>query len=262
MTTSTEEEFNDALSVLSEHIAQASQFWFTGATINELSKRPEVLNAIQMTAGFWVCTRRALEDQAIVSVGKIFGHRGSNPTNIDRFFEVLRANRASVFSKKAVEERKRRSTQLTDEQLKTFMRTAHGLRVSDINRLHSVSKRHRKTYEKQFADIRNRQIAHLDLMTAAERNEMFARTHLPDLERLIVFLNQFREAIRGAYYDGRRPVLRRMRWSVRSLVAKKISELSRIPDHEFAVGETRKAMNLFVLGSESPATSPRSGEWD
>jgi len=56
--------FNDALSVLSEHIAQASQFWFAGSTINELSKRPEVVQAIQRAPGFWVCARRALEDQA------------------------------------------------------------------------------------------------------------------------------------------------------------------------------------------------------
>jgi hypothetical protein len=60
--------------------------------INELLKRPPVLNTIQLTPGFWVCVRRALEDQAIVAVGKIFGHRGANPTNIDRFFEVLRSS--------------------------------------------------------------------------------------------------------------------------------------------------------------------------
>src|SRR2546421_11559134 len=120
MMTSAEEAFDDALSVLSEHIAQASQFWFAGSTINELSKRVGVVQAIHRAPGFWVCARRALEDQAIVSVGKIFGHRGANPTNIDRFFEVLRASRVSEFSKKAIEERKRRNTQLTEEQVRRF----------------------------------------------------------------------------------------------------------------------------------------------
>jgi hypothetical protein len=246
--TPAEQAFNDVLSVLSEHIAQASQFWYAGSSINELSKQPNVVQAMHGAAGFWICARRALEDQAIVSVGKIFGHRGANPTNIDRFFEVLRASRTSVFSKNAIEDRKRRDTQLTDEQIKRFMKSARALRASDVNRLHTVSKRHRRIYENQFAAIRNRHIAHFDFMTAAERNAMSARTHIPDLEKLLVFLNQFRDAIRASYYDGRAPVLRRMRWSVRSLVASDLSELSRTPDHEFAVIETRKAMDFYLAG--------------
>jgi len=57
-----------------------------------------------------------------------------------------------VFSKKAIEERKRRDTQLTDEQIKRFMKSARGLRASDINRLHSVSRRHRRIYENTAPD--------------------------------------------------------------------------------------------------------------
>ena len=263
MLTSAEQKFEDILATLSEHIAQASQFWFAGSTINESSKQPKVVNAIQLTPGFWVCARRALEDQAIVAVGKIFGHRGANPTNLDRFFEVLRSSRSTVFSKAALAARKRRMASLSDKHFADFMRSARAITEQDINRLHTISKRHRRTYETQFAAIRNRHIAHFDLMTAAERNEMFAKTHIPDLEKLIAFLNQFREAVRGMYYDGRKPVLRRMRWSVRSLVAKKVRELSRIPDHEFAVVETRKAMFLFTEGAKTlPRGHARSGTWE
>jgi hypothetical protein len=151
---------------------------------------------------------------------------------------------------------------ITDSQLADLLKTARVPTEADLKRLHTISKRHRRTYETQFAPLRNRHIAHSDVMTDADRAAMFQRTHIPDLEKLIMFLNQFREALRGLYYDGRRPVMRRMRWSVRSLVAKKIRELNQLPDHEFIVSETRKM--LFLLTQAASALPPgfkRSGNW-
>jgi hypothetical protein len=259
----TESKFEDALSTLSGHISQASQFWFAGATINEVSKDPKTNAAIQFTAGFWICARLALEQQAIVVVGKIFGQRSSNPTNIDSFFEVLRESRLTVFSREALAARKRQQMPtITDSQLADLLKTARVPTEADLKRLYTISKRHRRTYETQFAPLRNRHIAHSDVMTDADRAAMFQGTHIPDLEKLIMFLSQFQEALRGLYYDGRRPVMRRMRWSVRSLVAKKIRELNQLPDHEFIVSETRKM--LFLLTQAASALPPgykRSGSW-
>jgi hypothetical protein len=121
----TESKFEVALSTLSGHISQASQLWFAGATINEVSKDPKTNAAIQITAGFWICARLALEQQAIVVVGKIFGQRSTNPTNIDSFFEVLRESRLTVFSREAVVARKRHQMPtITDSQLADLLKTA------------------------------------------------------------------------------------------------------------------------------------------
>lgn len=259
----TEAKFVHALEILEGQIAEASQFWFAGATINEVSKRPETNAAIQLTAGFWICTRLALEQQAILAVGKIFGQRSSNPNNIDRFVEVLRESRLTVFSKDALAARKSRDIAPTDEQLADLMKTARTLTESDIRRLHTLSKRHRKTYETQFAAIRSRHIAHTEVVDPSARHEMFQKTHIPDLEKLFMFLNQLLAAMRALYYDGHRPVMRRMRWSVRSLVAEDIHQLNQTPNHEFIVSETRKCMFLITEAAKAlPRGYKRRGSWD
>jgi hypothetical protein len=47
---------------------------------------------------------------------------------------------------------------------------------------------------------------------------MFQKTRIRDFEKLIVFLNQLHDVLREMYQNGRRPTLRPMPYSVRSLV--------------------------------------------
>jgi len=77
-------------------------------------------------------------------------------------------------------------------------------------------------------------------MTEADRAVMFERNAHPGPWKSCHVLNQFRDALRGMHNDGSCPVMRRMRWSVRSLVAKRVREVNQLPDHEYIVSETRR----------------------
>ena len=80
-----------------------------------------------------------------------------------------------------------------------------------------------------------------------------------DFEKLIAFLNQLYDAIWEMYYNGRRPKLRRMRYAVRSLVAKNLKELRNSPTQEHIVADTRKCMFLVTEAAKSlPAGFGRS----
>src|SRR5436190_2673230 len=105
-------------------------------------------------------------DQKVENALKIFGPRKTNPHNIDFLFQVLRDTRADAFSKGALEARKRKGSPNADEWIAEYMKKVHVPTVSEVNRLHGLSKRHRRTYEAQYADVRNLHVAHNVLVDA------------------------------------------------------------------------------------------------
>jgi HEPN superfamily AbiU2-like protein len=256
-------KFEEALKIFETQVGEATQFWFAAGAMNEVAKlNPDTLNAINLTPSFWITARVAMEYQAIITVGKIFGHRKANPHNIDNVFQVLREIRLAVFSKDALAARKRRGSQNADEWLPNYMKGVHVPTVRDVNRLHELSKRHRKTYETQYADVRNLHVAHTGIVDPSSRWAMFQKTRIRDFEKLVVFLNQFHDALWNMYYNGSRPTLRPMAYSVRSLVAKKLEDLSRNRNHEHIVAETRKCMFLITEAAKAlPPGYKRSANW-
>ena len=131
-----------------------------------------------------------------------------------------------------------------------------------MNRLHELSKRHRKTYETQYADVRNLHVAHNVLVDANARWAMLQKTRIRDFEKLIVFLNQLHKVLWEVYYNGERPALRPMPYSVRSLAAKKLKDLPDGSTHEHIVAETRMCMSLITRAAKAlPKTSRRALRW-
>src|SRR5712691_8373034 len=149
-------QFETALKIFGTQVAETTQFWFAAATMNEVAKRSkDTLKALNLTPSFWITARVAMEYQAILTAAKIFGPRKANPHNIDYLFEVLRATRLSAFSKEALERRKRQDSPNAEEWIHDYMKRVRALTAADVKRLHQLSKRHRRTYETQYADVRN-----------------------------------------------------------------------------------------------------------
>ena len=258
-----DQKFAEALKVFETQVAETTQFWFAAATMNEVAKRdPDTLNALNLTPSFWITARVAMEYQAILTAAKIFGPRRTNPHNIDYVFQVVRDTRAAVFSKDALEARKRHGSANADEWIVDYMKRVHFPTARDVNRLHELSKRHRRTYETQYADVRNLHVAHNVLVDANARWAMFQKTRIRDFEKLIVFLNQLHDVLWNMYHNGSRPTLRPMPYSVRSLVAKKLKDLRENPNHEHIVAETRMCMSLITQAAKAlPSASRRALRW-
>jgi hypothetical protein len=132
----------------------------------------------------------------------------------------------------------------------------------DVNRLHELSKRHRKTYERQYADVRNLHVAHNVLVDANARWAMFQKTRTRDFEKLTVFLNQLHKVLWEMYLNGQRPALRPMPYSVRSLAAKKLKDLRDDLTNKHIVAETRMCVSLITRAANAlPKTSRRALRW-
>lgn len=246
-----DQRFEEALKVFEGLVADATQFWFVAAGMNEVAKQnPGTLELFNRTPAFWVTVKVGLEYQGILSVAKIYGPRKTNPYNIDFLFQVLRESCAPVFSSDALRERKRRMSSNADEWLEGFMERTHPFTMEDINHLHALSKPHRHTYETQWERVRNEHIAHLGIIDPTARWEMFQQTNIPALERLIVFLNDFHALLWRVYFDGVRPVLEPSSHSVESLVAKNLRDLGRIRNEEYIVSETRICLDLLTQAAE------------
>jgi AbiU2 len=260
-----DQRFAEALKIFETQVAETTQFWFAAATMNEVARHDTAtLNALNLTPSFWITARVAMEYQAILTAAKIFGPRKTNPHNIDYLFQVVRETRAAAFSKDALEARKREGSANAVEWIGDYMKGVYVPTARDVNRLHELSKRHRKTYETQYADVRNLHVAHNVLVDANARWAMFQKTRIRDFEKLIVFLNQLHKVLWEVYYNGQRPALRPMPCSVRSLAAKKLKELRDGPTHEHIVAdaETRMCMSLITRAAKAlPKTSRRGLRW-
>jgi hypothetical protein len=258
-----DQKFEEALKIFETQVAETTQFWFAASTMNEVAKRnTDTLNALNLTPSFWITARVAMEYQAILTAAKIFGPRKTNPHNIDYLFQVVRETRVGVFSKNRLEARKRHGSPNADEWIGDYMKGVYVPTARDVNRLHELSKRHRRTYETQYADVRNLHVAHHVLVDATARSAMFQKTRIRDFEKLIVFLNQLHDALLNMYHNGNRPKLRPMPYSVRSLVAKKLTDLRENPNHEHIVAETRMCMSLITQAAKAlPSASRRALRW-
>jgi hypothetical protein len=96
-------KFEHALKTLEWQIAEATHFWFAAAAMNEVARtNPQTEAAINLTPAFWITARLALEQQAIVTVGKIFGPGEATTKNMSSFIRVLHESRQPVFSKGAL----------------------------------------------------------------------------------------------------------------------------------------------------------------
>src|SRR5207244_502310 len=121
-----DEKFQDALKIFDTQTGEATQFWFAAAALNEVAiVNADTLTALNVTPSFWITARVAMEYQAILSVGKIFGPRKTNPYNIDYLFQVVTECLPTLFSKDALAARKRHGSPNADEWLPQYMEHVH-----------------------------------------------------------------------------------------------------------------------------------------
>ena len=104
----------------------------------------------------------------------------------------------------------------------------------------------------QYRDIRNKHLAHDEVVDSVALSAMFAKTSLRDLEKLIRFLNQLERALWQLYYNGTLPRMRPMRHSVRSMVKVPLERLRRSDDQEAIVRDTRWLF-LMLTGTRKQA---------
>ena len=260
MPTAAEREYEKALKTFETQVGEATQIWFAASAMQEAAKRSRAtLEAINATPLYWRTVQGALERFTLIAIGKIFDQSRRTPKNIDTILRLTYQAREGVLSKPALEGRKREGSATADEWLRDYMARAHNPQKSDVRRLHKLVKKYRKIYSSQYEEIRNRHIAHTDIVDEVELAALYAKTNIRDLERLIIFLNKFHNTLWNVFFNGTRARLRPMRYSARSLGRKKMSDLRRGAVHEDMVFQTRECLRILTAGALSTGRIRRHG---
>jgi hypothetical protein len=136
------------------------------------------------------------------------------------------------------------------EWIGDYMKGVYVPTAWDVNRLHELSSaiaRLRDAVRRRPESARCAQLAGRRERAVGD----IQKTRIRDFEKLIVFLNQLHKVLWEMYYNGERPALRPMPYSVRSLAAKKLKDLRDGPTHEHIVVETRMCMSLITQAARA-----------
>ena len=105
-----------------------------------------------------------------------------------------------------------------------------------------------RLYDAQLSDIRHKHFAHKEIADTDQISALFQKAQSRDLERLILFLNQLEKALWEMLYNGRRPTLRPMPYSVRNLVRRRFNGLANGTVQERIVLDTKRCLRELTAG--------------
>jgi len=246
--TNPEERFIRELEVFRTEAHSGAQFLYGYLAFNSiLSGKKKALNAVSKTPLFWNTTMGALQTAFFIVLGRIFDQDSTH--NIDRLVKLAQDN-MDVFSKEALANRKRQGGVNADESYEPT--------TKDFRALRKKVRKHRRVYEANYRDIRHRIYAHKEVSDAEKVQELFSKTNIRELQSMVVFINALYEALWQLLYNGRKPVLRPMRYSVNRMVRDRKPEWQRQSVQERMVGEIDDFLEVLARNVQQGAEPGRA----
>jgi hypothetical protein len=216
-----ENAFSDELEVFRTQTEEAIQHFYAYLTINAaLADNEKALQIVNRAPLFWNTITGALQTSFFIALGRVFDQKSNH--NIDRLLKVARDN-GGIFSKGALEARKRKGSENADEWIDEYMKNVYVPTANDFRRLRKHVSKYRKVYENGYRDIRHQFYAHKKLSKPDDVQKLFARTNIRELQKLAIFLSRLHECLLELFNNGRKPVLRPMEYSVKAMRKAEIS---------------------------------------
>lgn len=218
------------------------------------SKSKKLLGRLNMSATFWNTHRAGMQVAAYVALGRVFDTKSRY--NIDSLLDSFERGICD-FSREALAARKRDGS--TDpEWLPEYLEKAHYPTKRDVDRLRSKVAEYREIYDRAVKPARHKYIAHREKNDHVEVQALFSGGKVRELWRLVTFLSSMHEALWQQYQNGRKPVMRPTRYSVKTIYDS--GEEGRSGPHERIISETRKLMEFIenaTVSSSIERTSSR-----
>jgi AbiU2 len=210
-----EADFERELEIFRKESEEAAQYFYAHIAIHAIAaERAEVLEFLNRNALFWITCTASLQAASIIALGRIF--ETSSPHNLAVLIRMAR-NNLGCFSKEALAKRKLRATRLPIERVAEFVKAAYEPTPKDFRRLRTLVARHRKIYEHNYEQIRHQWFAHKVAADPQEVALLFAKTNTGELQRVFAFLASLHHALWELFFNGRRPVLRPARYSLKRM---------------------------------------------
>ena len=122
-----------------------------------------------------------------------------------------------IFSKEALGRRRQGTDPEPPEWLEGYLRNVFEPTPEDFRRLKRHVKKWRKIYENNYRDLRHKIFAHKEVSEKEQTDALFSKTNIRELQRMLSFLRSFHEALWQLFNNGRKPVLRPNRYSVKQM---------------------------------------------
>ena len=195
--------------------ATAAQYIYAEMAIQHAaSKSKKLLNRLNNTPTFWLSCSAALQASAYISLGRIFDTKSNY--NVDALLDAMEKN-LELFQREGLASRKRNGSEIDPPWLQEYLEHAYYPTIKDIRRLRAMVEKYRVIYERAIKPARNKYLAHREKEDHDEVRALFAGGTVRDLWRLTTFLYQLYELLWEQLHNGRRPVFRSLRYSVKSI---------------------------------------------
>lgn len=253
-------QFLNQLENFRQEAHAAAQYLYSDMAVQHAaSKSKKLLNRLNMTPTFWLTHRAGMQVAAYVTIGRVFDTKSRYNISalLDAFEDGL-----SEFSREALAERKREGRAKDPEWLAEYLANSHYPTKRDVERLRKKVTEYREVYDRAVKPARHKYIAHREKREHGEVQALYRGGKVRELWRMTTFLYALHEALWQQYHNGRKPVLRPLRYSVKRIYDSK--EKGRTQPHESVITQTRVLMD-FLENATSNTTSntdalPRSAD--
>jgi hypothetical protein len=234
----------------------AAQYLYAEMAIQHAaSKSKKLLNRLNNSPMFWLACGASLQSAAYISLGRMFDV--NSKYNVNALLDSMEAS-LHIFQREALAVRKQAGAKLDPKQLQTYLDRAYFPTVADVTRLRKMLAKYRAIYDRVIRPARNKYLAHREKQGQLEIEALFASGTVQELWRLATFLLQLEKILWEQLNNGRKPLFRSSRHSVKSMYD---APRQGNKAHELMVADVKRLMK-FMESAELGRlpTSDRSGE--
>lgn len=211
------QQFENELEIFRCESEETTQHFYAFLTVHAAAAdHPSVYNLLNEAPLFWNTCLRALQTAHLVALGRVFDQ--GSPHNVDRLLRIAQKH-PQIFSKEALGRRKQANRAHPPDWLPTYLERAYQPKPNDFRRIRGVIRKWRRIYEDRYRPLRHKIFAHADLANKTEIAQLFAKTNIRELQRLHSFLGSLYEGLWQLFFNGRKPVMRPQRYSVKRMRA-------------------------------------------
>jgi hypothetical protein len=208
-------QFEHELEVFRTEAESGIQFFYAYLAVHAVAEHHQsVYQLLNKAPLFWNTSLGALQTAAFIALGRVFDQNSTH--NLDRLLRAAQSN-LQLFSKAALGRRKQGANVEPPEWLEDYLSDVYEPTPQDFRRLRSYVRKWRKIYESNYRDLRHKLFAHKEVADRADIDALFAKTNINELQRMFTFLSSLHGALWQLFFNGRKPVLRPQRYSVKRM---------------------------------------------
>ena len=201
-----EKEFWANHKILQDKVHTAIECFYTYIEANNYaSEDKNVYFKLNQHPTFWNITRYSLQSGFFMTLGKIFDD-GPDTLSIHKLLSDC-VEHTEYFSKQALASRKVAEGIMSQSDAQQYVKSKYEPTAKDLRLFKKCLSPYRKNFESVYKQIRNLIFGHIILKDKADISELFSKTNVGEIDRMLHFLYDLLDNIWYLYQNGQKPSL-------------------------------------------------------